>query len=167
MAVTLNSRINLMISALLADAIDLATVRADLEKSYTVDIPTGATAGLADAVFHDQRTVASGATDSLDLAGVLTDALGRALSFASIKAVLIKAASGNSTVLSVTRPASNGVPLFAAANDACPVGPNGWFFWGSPGAGVTVTADTGDLLNIVNASGAAATYDVIIIGVKA
>ena len=166
MAVTQSSRLSVILAALLADSLDLSSVRDDLLKQYDITIPTGSTSGLANQLWHDQRTVASGATDSLDLAGVLTNAIRQTVTFSAIKLVIIKAAAANTTVLSVTRPAANGVPIFAAAGDACPVGPGGIFVWCSPAAGVTVTAGTGDLLDIVNAAGASAVYDVIVIGVQ-
>lgn len=166
MVITNNARLMVQIASILADSLDLGTVKDDLEKLYTLDLPTGTGSGQANQLFHDQRVVNSGATDSLDLAGVLQNAIRQTVTFSSIKAVIVKAAAGNTTNLSITRPAANGVPIFAAAGDACPIGPGGIFVWCSPGAGVTVTGGTGDLLDIVNAAGAAATYDVIIIGVQ-
>ena len=69
----------------------------------------------------------------------------------------------------VTRPASNGVPLFLAASDGLDVKPGGCFLWLAPDAtGVAVTAGTGDLINIANSSsGTSVTYDVVIIGASA
>lgn len=166
MSISQASRLAISLSALLSDSLDLSTVRDDLSKSYSLDLANGSGAGQANQVFHDTRTVASGATDSLDLAGVLQNAIRQSVVFTAIKLVIVKAAAGNTTILSVTRPAANGVPIFAAASDACPVGPNGVFVWCSPGAGVAVTAATGDLLDIVNAAGASATYDVIVVGVQ-
>jgi hypothetical protein len=69
----------------------------------------------------------------------------------------------------VNRPASNGVPLFLAASDGIDVPPGGVFLWACPADGkVTVTASTGDLLNIDNSgAGTSVTYDVVIIGCSA
>lgn len=166
MAITQTSRLSVNLTTAFQDTLDLSTVRDDLVKTYTIDIGAGTGTGLGNQVFHDTRTVTTGATDSLDLSGVLSNAIRQSVTFTVIKMVIIKAAAANSTILSVTRPASNGAPIFAAAGDACPVGPGGIFIWSSPAAGVTVTGGTGDLLDIVNAAGASATYDVIIIGVQ-
>lgn len=166
MAITQNARLMVQIASVLADSLDLTSVRDDLDKQYTIELPTGTSSGQANQIFHDQRTVASGATDSLDLAGVLQNAIRQTVTFSAIKAVIVRAATGNSTTLSVTRPASNGVPLFAAAGDAIPIGPGGIFVWAAPAAGIAVTGGTGDLLDIVNGSGASASYDVIVIGVQ-
>jgi hypothetical protein len=53
-----------------------------------------------------------------------------------------------------------------AAGDGIALRPGATFVWISPDAtGVTVTAGTGDLLNIANSgAGTSVTYDVIIIG---
>lgn len=166
MAISQTSRLALSISALLADSLDLTTVRDALEKAYSIDIASGSGSGQANQVFHDTRTVSTGATDSLDLSGVLLNAIRQSVIFTAIKLVIIKAAAANTTILSVRRPAANGVPIFAAASDETPIGPGGLFVWSSPALGVAVTAGTGDLLDIVNAAGASATYDVIIVGVQ-
>lgn len=167
MARTLSTRLSVQIAALLRDTLDLSTVRDDLEKIFTIDMATGSGSGQANQAWHDARSIASGATDSLDLAGVLVNGLGQTVTFTSIKAVIIKFGSGNTTVVSVTRPASNGAPIFAAAADAIPYAANGLFVWCNPNAGIAVTAGTGDLVDLVNAAGAAATYEIVIIGVAA
>jgi hypothetical protein len=60
------------------------------------------------------------------------------------------------------------VPLFLAASDGIDVQPGGVFLWVAPTTGVTVTAATGDILNIDNSSsGTSVTYDVVIIGTSA
>jgi hypothetical protein len=88
---------------------------------------------------------------------------------ARIKAILVKAASGNTNNVNVSRPASNGVPLFLAASDGIAVLPGGAFLWVAPNAaGVAVTAGTGDLLTFTNSAGTASvTYDVVIVGASA
>ena len=166
MTIAQSSRLAVHLTALLSDSLDLSTVRDDLTKECLIELASGVGSGQANQVFHDTRTVTTGATDSIDLAGVLVNAIRQTVTFLTIKLVLIKASTGNSTILSVTRPA-NGVPIFAAAADACPVGPGGLFVWASPVAGVTVTPGTGDLLDIVNAAGASAAYDIVIVGTSA
>ena len=165
----LNSAITFDWSAVLTAARDLGNASIPLAKRVALALASGTGANQADVVFADTRTVTTGATDSLDLnGGGLTDGLGTAFAPAKIKAVLVVAAGANTTVLSVQRPAANGVPLFMAAGDGINLRPGAAFAWASPDAtGVTVTAGTGDLLDIVNAAGASATYDIIIIGTSA
>ncbi|QTU45639.1 hypothetical protein F3K20_12870 [Streptomyces scabiei] len=167
MALSTNMRLNL--TSTLSSALDLVTSRAPLAYESIIDLASGVGANQADKIFADTRTLAASATEDLDLAGVLSDPLGAALTFARIKAVLVKAASGNTNSVQVTRPASNGVPLFLAAGDGLSVRPGGLFLWVAPDAtGVAVTAGTGDLLTLTNSAGSTSvTYDVIIIGASA
>ena len=167
MALSTNMRLSL--TSTLSSALDLVTSRAPLTYESTIDLASGVGANQADKIFADTRTLAASATEDLDLAGVLSDPLGAALTFARIKAVLIKAAAGNTNLVQVTRPASNGVPLFLAAGDGLSVRPGGLFLWVAPDAtGVAVTAGTGDLLTLTNSAGSTSvTYDVIIIGASA
>ncbi|MEU1554002.1 hypothetical protein ABZ517_14955 [Streptomyces scabiei] len=167
MALSTNMRLDL--KSTLSSALDLVTSRAPLDYSAVIDLASGTGANQADRIFADTRTLAASATEDLDLAGVLSDPLGASLTFARIKAVLIRAAAGNTNSVNVTRPASNGVPLFLAAGDGLSVRPGGLFLWVAPDAtGVAVTAGTGDLLTLTNSAGSTSvTYDVIIIGASA
>ncbi len=150
-------------------ALDLGTPAYQLNKILEVALANGTGSGQADLLFTDTRTVAASGTDALDLAGGLTDAYGTTLTFVELRAVLVVASSLNTNNVRVNRPASNGAPLFLAAGDGIDVPPGGAFLWTSPADGkVTVTAGTGDLLNIDNASsGSSVTYDVVILGVSA
>ncbi len=160
----------ILIRALCTETVagDLQTSSAPLDLTRRVRMATGITAGLADRIFTDTRTLAASATENLDLAGSLLTPLGQAFTPAKLKAVLILAASGNTNDVQLTRPASNGVPLFLAASDGIAVGPGGAFAWVAPGAGITVTASTGDLLTLTNSAGSTSvTYDVVLIGTSA
>jgi hypothetical protein len=148
--------------------LDLGAADLPFAVSVSHSLVTGTAAGQADRVFTDTRTLAASATEDLDLAGVLLDAFGQAITFATIKAILIKAAAGNTNNVNVTRPASNGVPLFLAAGDGIPIKPGYGFGWFGSGAGVAVTPTTGDLLTITNSgAGTPVTYDIVIIGTSA
>jgi hypothetical protein len=151
------------------DALDLSTVTDPLNYYKRLDLATGTGANQADLLWHDQRTIAASSNEDLDLAGVLADAFGTTLTFVELKLLLVVAAAGNTNNVRVTRPASNGVPLFLAASDGIDVRPGGMFLFSSPvNGGVTVTASTGDLINIANSSsGTSVTYDVVIIGASA
>ena len=132
-------------------------------------IASGTAASQADRIWADTRTVADGATDALDLSGTLTDAFGATVSFATLKAIVIAAASANTTTLTLARPAgATGVTLFAATSDAlAPISAGGLVCWVNPAAGLTVTNSTADIINVVNSASAAANYDVILIGTSA
>lgn len=165
----LTTRITLSAVAELTSALDLATASVPMDMQTTIRLATGTAANQADKIFHDRRTLAASGTEDLDLAGALTDPLGAALTFARIKAVIVKAADGNTNNVNITRPAANGVPLFLAASDGIAVRPGGLFCWVAPDAtAVAVTAGTGDLLTFTNSAGSTSvTYDVVLIGASA
>jgi hypothetical protein len=164
----LTTVIDANISATLTSALDLVTASAPLALNTRISMATGTSTGLADLCWSDTRTVSASGTDALDLAGSLSGNLGGTLTIVKLKAVLVRAAAANTNNVRVNRPASNGVPLFLAASDGIDVLPGGIFLWVAPGAGVTVTAGTGDLLNIDNSSsGTSVTYDVVLVGTSA
>lgn len=120
-------------------------------------------------IWADERTLANGADDSLDLAGGLTDVYGATLTFTKIKAILIDIDSPDGTKFLKVGP-NNTSNAF--------VGP-----WGAnaanvyetvyqtmykvhPFAGWTVAATTGDLLIISNTStgSVSCTYRIVLVG---
>lgn len=169
MAVTANLSIG--VSGSQTSALDLGTVTFPFSASAGASYSTGTGAGQVDRVFTDTRTLAASATEDLDLAGSLTDALGATITFARIKAVFVSAAAANTNNVQVTRPASNGVLVFMAAGDGIALRPGAAFTWLSGTAdatGVAVTAGTGDLLTITNSAGTTGvTYTVVVVGCSA
>jgi hypothetical protein len=168
MSVTQIATINVSINGKRTNVGDLGSDVSPFAKSLIIALATGFGASQSDRAFYDERTLAASGTEDLDLAGVLVDAFGNTITMATLKAVLIVAAAGNTNNVNITRPASNGVPLFLAAGDGIPVKPGGCFVWACPGTGITVTAATGDLITITNSGGTTGvTYDVILIGTSA
>jgi hypothetical protein len=166
---SLSASIKITLSANLTRALDLLTAQGQLTKSYIASLTDGTGANQADRIFHDTRTLTASGTEDLDLNGVLTDIYGQACNFARIKGIVVLALAANTNNVNVTRPASNGFPLFLAASDGIPVRPGGAFAWVDPSAtGIAVTAGTGDLLTLTNSAGSTSvTYDIIIIGASA
>lgn len=168
MAPLLTAVITVSVTGKQVNALDLGSEVNPFAKSVAIALANGVGADQADKVFADTRTLAASATEDLDLAGVLLDGFGQAITFAKLKAVIIVAAAGNANDVQVTRPAANGVPLFLAAGDGIAIRPGGVCAWVAPGTGVTVTPATGDLLTITNGgAGTPVTYDVILIGTSA
>lgn len=164
----LSTVIDANVAAAFTSALDLVTASAPLAVNTRITIPSGTSTGQADLMWSDTRTVTASSTDALDLAGSLSGNLGGTLTIVKLKAVFVRASAANTNACRINRPASNGVPLFLAASDGIDVLPGGVFLWVGPGAGVTVTASTGDLLNIDNSSsGTSVTYDVVLIGTSA
>ena len=147
-------------------ALDLGPVDLAFSLATTQALTSGVAAGMVDRVFTNTSTLGASATEDLDLAGVLLDAFGAAITFAKIKGIFIKAAAGNTNSINISRPAgATGVPIFLAISDGFVLPPGYTFAWFGPGTGVTVTAGTGDLITITNAAGGTSvTYDVIILG---
>lgn len=169
MATTLRTTVTAQIEATFKNVLDLGTPTDAFLKKTKIELSNGTGANSADLMFHDQRTIAASSNEDLDLAGSLAGPFGASQVFVELRAILISAAAANTNNVRVTRPASNGVPLFLAASDGIDVPPGGVFLWSCPADGkVTVTASTGDLINIANSSsGSTVTYDVVIIGSSA
>lgn len=165
----LDTIIETRIAATFSSALDMGTALVAHDATERLTWASGVAANQADVLWTDERTVTSGSTDSIDLAGVLSGLLGGTVTFARVKAIRVRnsnaAGTANTTNISLTRPASNGVPIFAAAGDAIPIHPGGSVLITAPSAGgYVVTAGTGDLVDIVNAAGASAVYRIEIIG---
>lgn len=170
MPTTLRTVVTGQVKALYKNILDLSIPTDDFLKTITIELDNGTAANSADLLFHDTRTLAASASEDLDLAGGLTNPLtGAAMTFVEIRAVQIRASASNTNNVRVTRPASNGVPLFLAASDGIDIPPGGMFMWACPADGkVTVTASTGDLITVANSSsGTSVTYDVTIVGCSA
>jgi hypothetical protein len=168
MALTAN--IDLNVTGKHTGVLDLGTAVYPFALSTPVAFASGTGTGQADRVFTDTRTLAGSATESLDLAGTLTDAFGATITFVTIKAVIVRAAAANNIAnqVQVTRPASNGVAIFMAAGDGISLAPGYAFAWFGSGTGVTVTPATGDLLTITNSAGTnSVNYDIVVIGTSA
>lgn len=147
---------------------DLSAAADNLIKRYGVHLESGAGAGKADRIFADTRTLAASATETLDLAGSLTDAYGTTTSFARVKFILVSAAAANTNSVIVGANASaDWVGLLNAAGTIT-LRPGATFaaMSGSADAtGMVVTATTADLIKVANSAGSTSvTYDVIIVG---
>lgn len=164
------TRVAVEVSSSHIKSLDLGDATFPIALTQAITLLNGTGAGQADLIFTDTRTLSASASESLDLAGSLTDAYGATMTFARIKAVIVAAASGNTNDVQVTRPASNGVPLFLAAGDGLPVRPGGFIvpLACTDATAIPVTAGTGDLLTFTNSAGSTSvTYTVIIIGASA
>src|SRR5690606_41940230 len=159
-------RASWQLSSELTSPLDLSTPTSVLNLARTLTFSEGAGAGAADMIWHDKVTSDPSDTESIDLAGALSGPFGTTLTFQRIKMVLVLAAPGNTNNVNVVRDSTSGAPLFLAAGDGLPVKPGGMFWWYDPSAaGVAVTANTGDLLNLVNsAGGTSVTADIVIVG---
>lgn len=159
--------VTVRVASKLTSSLDLSTPTSVINESFSNIFSNGTGANQASNVWGDERTLLTATNEDLDLAsGGLSNGLGSSLTFTEVKAIIIHALPTNTGNLVVTRPAANGVPFLLAAGDGFTLKPGGLFVITDPSdAGIAVTAGTGDLININNATGASQTYTVIIIGV--
>ena len=122
----LSSRVSVSLEALLTSALDLTTVSSPVDIRQQYDLANGSGAGQANKIWTDRRTLAASASEDLDLAATLTDPFGATITFARIKALLIRAASGNANNVVVGGAAENGWTTWAGdATDKVIVRPGG------------------------------------------
>ena len=145
---------------------DLGTPQMPFQLADRTEFSPGAGAGQANIVFADTRTIAASANDDLDLAGSLPGALGGTIGFALVRAIIIRAAAGNTNNVVVGGAPSNGfVGPFGAAAHTVAIRPGDELLITNRGPGWTVTPGTGDLLRVANGgAGSTVSYDIILIG---
>ncbi|MEU5979391.1 hypothetical protein [Streptomyces sp. NPDC047315] len=150
---------------------DLTVVVDPLDWRRGVHLESGTAAGMADRVFHDRRTLAASASEDLDLAGVLTDAFGAAITFVKVKGIFVSAASANANNVVVGNATANAWSTLLGATGTITLRPGatvGVMAGATDATAYAVAAGTGDLLKVANsAAGSSVTYDIVIIGTSA
>lgn len=160
----LTTSLSVMVNAAHTKVADLRTLSDPIVMSLTAALADGSGADKASKVFCDERTLTTGATEDLDLAGVLTDGFGATITFTKIRLIFIKADAANTTTLTVGNGANPFVFLGAGAHTVTLDAKDAFVLY-KPGVnGIAVTAGTGDVLKLANAAGASATYQVILVG---
>ena len=89
MTETLDTELRLSLSGLLRQTDELATLTDLAKLSFVAHLPSGTLAGQADKIWHDERTLAAGASDLLTLDALAMPALGGTLSIALVKVKLL------------------------------------------------------------------------------
>jgi hypothetical protein len=104
-------------------------------------------------------------TEDLDLFGVLSSAFGATVSAVKVVAVAIasKRNASNTTNLTIGGDANAALIGFTTAAHTITIQPEGRYLLCAPKTGYTITASTGDILQIANAAGASHTYQIAII----
>jgi hypothetical protein len=138
----------------------IATVTTDPERT----IDSGLNNFQADLLYAASLTLASGATNNLDLSGSLTDPLGAIIAMVEVTAILISSSNSNTTDLTIGAGTNPFIGPFGAAAHTITLKPGSDFLITNPNAGWLVTAATADILKIANGSGATASYTVKILG---
>ena len=135
---------------------------------HILSFGNGTTANNIDLVYVAERTVASNTTDSVDVAGALSDGLGATITAAEIVAIVVmnKRASGVANTTNLTIGATGSLNQLSGFNQAlATVKPNGMYMHVNPDATgiVAVTAGSADVLPIANSSGASNAYQLVIL----
>lgn len=160
-------RIAVNLAGILEAAVDIGTVQHKVDYGATYNLADGTGADQIKEIFADTRTLAASATENLDLAGVLVDAVGTTITFSKVKAILVKASASNTNDVMVGGHASAACfTMFNAATDKLRIKPGGMALLVAPDAnGFAVTATTADMLTVGNSSsGTGVTYDIVIMG---
>jgi hypothetical protein len=92
---------------------------------------------------------------------------GTTLTFVKVKSVTFKAASTNTTLLTIGNGTNPFVGPFGAGSHTLSIAAGSSIALDAPVSGWTVTAGTGDIIKVANAAGASATYEVMIVGTNA
>ena len=166
MASTLDATVSLRIRGTQTNALDLSSTVDTLNQLWEQAFANGTGINQANKVWADTRSINSASNETLDLAGSLVDAFGTTLTFTKVKGIFIRSRSTNTTALTVSAASAPIVGLFGDDTaDTLLIQPGDiWMRIIPSAAGLAVTATSADGLKIANASGAAATYDIVIIG---
>lgn len=143
---------------------DTPQYTANVSRSLSFDPGTDAT-NKADRLYKATRNLAASANENLDLSGVLVDALGAVVTQAEILAIVIEADPTNVNDVKFGPAAANGaLGPFNAAADRLTLAP-GDFHVLTCKRGWTITAGTGDQINVANAgAGTGVNYTITLIG---
>lgn len=149
---------------------DFGTDKFTPQVKSLITLADGTAANQADLLFVDQRAVATGANDDIDLAGVLSDAFGATITAAELVGLMVvnapRSGAANTTDLTIGG-GSNPVTGFLGGTTPTigPIKPGGMVCLAAGNAaGIgAVTAGTADILRIANSSGATATYQIAIV----
>ena len=166
---SLTTQLTAQIAAELTQTVGLVNAVLSIKGETVTSLASGTGSSQADKVYQGQRTILASQSEDLDLAGVLTDIFGAVLTFVKVKAIYIKAASGNSNNVVVgAASATQFVAGFGANTHTWAIPPGGFMFVSAPVAGWTVGAGSTDLLKIANSgAGTSVTYDIVVVGTSA
>lgn len=161
----LTAQLDLTMNLTYTAAKDLSTVTDTISLSRGKTFTNGTGANKANVLFHDQRTLADGANETIDLQdGTLTDTLGTALTMDILRAIYIKNNSTDASLL-IGGAVATQLGLFADTSDILTLPPGGEFFMTAPDATGIDTTTNSDLKLEHNGTGTSSlTYDIIVVG---
>lgn len=168
---TLASEIKASIQWLFQEPLALTTVGDASQLAYDEALASGTAADQADRLWSDERTVASGANDDLDLTALAHSIFGSSVSinFARVKAILIIHTSTTAgEKLNLDSSVTNGFtgPFAGSATSKLEIGADSASLVASKKDG-WATASNNKVLRIHNAGALSATYQIVVLGTSA
>lgn len=143
----------------------LASLKNHVDFDKVLQLLDGTGAGKSSKTFAASRTIAGSGSDPLDLAGVLTDAFGSALTFTKIRLIAISSSATNASTLKMGAGTAPMGSFFGANTERLIIRPGGFVLIAAPDAtGYAVTATSADTLTISNDSASVSAYDILIVG---
>jgi hypothetical protein len=168
---SLTAQIKSSLHWLFQESLDLATVADDARLEYDKTLADGAADDQADKVWHDSRTLASAASDDLDLTALVNTIFGSTvtISFAKIKAILIvnTATTAGDDLTVGGAIAQEWTAWVGAAGDKVRVPADSCLLISNKKTGWTVTNGASDTLRITNAGANPITYKIAVLGTSA
>jgi hypothetical protein len=163
---SLTAKLNLLLNLEHTKALDLNTLRDAMNLTRGVSLTNGTGANQADSLFHDVRTLADAANETLDLHdGTLVNGFGDTVTLNKLKGIYIKNNSLDANLL-IGGAATVQLGIFNDVTDVLKLPPGGDFFMTAPGsAGVDVTTNSKLKIAHDGTGTSSLTYDIIVVGV--
>lgn len=159
--------ISLSYNHLLSIAAGLGTNRDSPTLSASAGWANGTGAGQVNVGWHDKRTLTKGASEDLDLSGVLTVAWATIVSFDAVKALIVQNTDADE-ILTIGPTGSNDWSTFIAGDTIIRPGGSLLVMCGDADTeGYAVTAGTGDQLRVTAGGSAPGTviYKIALVGI--
>jgi hypothetical protein len=172
MAETLIGTLALQLTATLKNSLNFSTPTDPLVYNLSQGIATGTGAGQANKLWHDTRTLAAGANESINVYsfGGAVSGVGTAFALTKVFALFIRNKANTATSLTIGGEGSaNAWVSWCGGNGhTVTIPPGGCLLLIAPDAtGFVVGNANNNLLKITNADGAnPVTYDIIVIGAE-
>lgn len=156
----LAGKIEAILDIVLSGSPDSGTAKHTVNESVRIDLTDGIGANQANNIFADDFTISGAGTQTYDLAGGITNALGSTLTFTAIKAILIE--NTGAAALTYGGGANPFLGFVGGATHTISIPVGGSLLLTDPSAaGQAVTAGTGDTITL---SGTDAAGSIWIIG---
>lgn len=151
-----------------ASGLDLSSLVDNLAYAPSYTFSDGTGAAQVNRFSSDSRTLASGASETINLNSGLLNSCGNAITLARVKIFIFRSFSTNTTNLTWGPASSSGwVTPFNAASDRIRVVPAGISILVAPDATGYLSSPGSASITITNAAGASATYDLVVVGANA